>query len=532
MGKLVKLLGSGIGLTSEAIHAARSRSRSRSEQPSSSAGPSNNTAPPPEYVEVAEHPTAGLGSRGQTEQVVNPGDEKRASKAAEAGYDSDSDSSESEDLEALGQDEAAWELDDMAERVRLPTYDESEATVIAESEDVKVKKEEEMVRELVRKAGSPPHPPRRIPCPVILPQRRPRNKDRGFVRAYAPVLAECGISQEVFLQFLEDWDKASKASPWIDVVFLAAGIVGFVPDVAAQVVSVVVQVVAGTARELQSRSRRNTFLDRVNEDLLMPRGLFAMIMAFKDDIPGQQSGPLYRLSSSIGKTLFASEKLDINQTVTKYSNPDQEISKLRKGLKDIRLTSGQTHGQIELPEAAELVFPDLDRVAEEALEGKGKGKEPGTRDKFKNAGTWVQDYLDRRGQAFYEAEHQGSSLAVPSSDRKTMVSRYNDPNHPANSGSLISLLTGGAVNPAARRQARREARQERRQMKREYKDSRRVARGRAPRGPRRVKRRGQRKTIIKKLMQKDVLYLLVVNLPSQEEVQQSVSQLEHLLAER
>lgn len=112
-----------------------------------------------------------------------------------------------------------------------------------------------------------------------------------------------------------------------------------------------------------------------------------------------------------------------------------------------------------------------------------------------------------------------------------MTSRYNDPNHPVNSGSLISLLTGGAVNPAARRQARREAKQERRQIKREYKDSRRVARGRAPCGPRRVTRKGQRKTIIKKLMQKDVLYLFVVNLPSQEEVQESVAQLEQVMTQ-
>jgi hypothetical protein len=106
----------------------------------------------------------------------------------------------------------------MAERVRLPTYDESEAAAAAEPEDVKVKKEEEMVRDLVRRAGSPPHPPQRIPCPVIIPQRRPRNKDRGFVRAYAPVLGDCGISQEVFLQFLEDWDKASKVGYFCPVL--------------------------------------------------------------------------------------------------------------------------------------------------------------------------------------------------------------------------------------------------------------------------------------------------------------------------
>jgi hypothetical protein len=210
MAKLVKLLGSGIGLTSEAIHAARSRSRS--DQPSSSASASN--AAPPEYVEVTDDTAEELVRSGQAEQVVNAGDEKKSpSKAAEAeGYDSEGDSSESEELEALGQDEAAWELDDMAERVRLPTYDESEAAAAAEPEDVKVKKEEGMVRELVRKAEALPHPPRGIPCPVIIPQRRPRNKDRGFVRAYAPVLTDCGIGQDVFLQFLDNWDRASKVS--------------------------------------------------------------------------------------------------------------------------------------------------------------------------------------------------------------------------------------------------------------------------------------------------------------------------------
>jgi hypothetical protein len=35
--------------------------------------------------------------------------------------------------------------------------------------------------------------------------------------------------------------------------------------------------------------------------------------------------------------------------------------------------------------------------------------------------------------------------------------------------------------------------------------------------------------MIKKLMQKDVLYLMVVNLPSQEETRESVAQLEHMI---
>ncbi|KAK7738344.1 hypothetical protein SLS53_006155 [Cytospora paraplurivora] len=549
MGIIVKLIGSGIGLASEAIHDYRARSRSQSGQPISPdpAVPSSSRslAPPPweappEYVEVDDNATADeLVRSGRAQRVTDYG---RVSPSA-AGYrdDDDDDSSSDEDSENVqAGDEAAWELDDMAERV-APRSDEPGTGAAgegeSESEEATIKKEERMIREMLRMAGPPPQPPRRVPCPVIIPQRRPRNKDRGFVRAYAPVLDECGVGQDVFLKFLKDWLAASKTDPWIDVLFIAAGVVGMVPEVAAQVVGTVVQVAAGTAKELQSRTRRNTFLDRVNQELFMPRGLYAMIMAFKDVVPGEQPrGPLSKLAGAVGKQLFSSQRLDINQTVAKYSKPDSELTKTKKGLQNIRLFSGKTYGEIELPEAAELVYPDLDRAAQADLEQEGNGKGAETEkimDKWKGAGKWVQDYLDRKAQASWEREHQGSALTVPSSARPGFASRYSDPNHPANSGSLISLLTGGAVNPAARRQERRAAKWAGRDAKREYRDQRRMARGKAPRGPRqtRLKPNGKRKKngIIKKILQQDVLYLLIVNLPTEEEVQESVANLERVM---
>lgn len=174
---------------------------------------------------------------------------------------------------------------------------------------------------------------------------------------------------------------------------------------ATQIVSTVVQVVAGTAKELQSRSRRNTFLDRVNQGLFMPRGLYAMVMAFKDEVPGQQPrGPLSKLANATGKAMFSAERLDINQTVTEYSKSDTEMSKMKKGLQNMRLVSGKTRGEIELPESAPLVFPGLDRAADLDLQQQDNGKEvvnESTKEKWKNAGKWVQDYLDRRAQATY-----------------------------------------------------------------------------------------------------------------------------------
>lgn len=229
MGIIVKVFGGSLGLASEAIHDYRARSRShtgRSPSPNPAVPTSSRSGPalhdsdaPPEYVEVADEATAEEWVRsGKAERIVGSTDDKksRGSKAAEAGYGDDDDSSSDDDSEfvELG-DEAAWELDDMAERVAPPSYADSEAvTADAEgaSEEAKVKKQQQMIRDMVRLAGPPPHPVQRLPCSVIIPQRRPGKKDRGFVRAYAPVLEDSGVGQDVFLKFLEDWFVASKVS--------------------------------------------------------------------------------------------------------------------------------------------------------------------------------------------------------------------------------------------------------------------------------------------------------------------------------
>lgn len=186
------------------------------------------------------------------------------------------------------------------------------------------------------------------------------------------------------------------------MVYVAAGIVGFVPSATAAIVSAVVQVIAGTARELQMRHRSNGFLDRVNQELLMPRGLYGMVMAFKDKVPGQQQGLLSTISSSLGMTLFATQSVSIDETVAKQSNPDPNTSKFKRGLNDIRLVSGKTRGEIELPEAAALVYPDLDKMAAQAVEAANGGKQAtGIREKLQGAGEWVNDYMDRRAHTFY-----------------------------------------------------------------------------------------------------------------------------------
>jgi hypothetical protein len=199
-----------------------------------------------------------------------------------------------------------------------------------------------------------------------------------------------------------------------------------VPDIAAQVVGTVVQIAAGTAREIQMRSRSNAYLDLVNQQIFMPRGLFAMVMAFKDDVSGQQRGPLSRVARSVG-TLVAAEKLDINQTVAKFSNPDPNLSGMRRNMQNLRVASGTTVGQLELPQAADLVYPDLDRAVKQNLEtdANGKGKSA-FKDKMSGGMSWMQDYLDRRERALYVSKCSSFVMSSPHVVRQARSTPLNE----------------------------------------------------------------------------------------------------------
>ena len=124
-----------------------------------------------------------------------------------------------------------------------------------------------------------------LPYPVILPQRRPNDKSRGFVRAYAPDLGKYkGIDEPTFLGFLKDFHKSSQASGIFHIINIAALGAGFAPSLIATAVSVSVKTASRAAEEAHSRYRTNAYLDKANKDLFHPRNLHCMIMTFKPEV--------------------------------------------------------------------------------------------------------------------------------------------------------------------------------------------------------------------------------------------------------
>lgn len=95
----------------------------------------------------------------------------------------------------------------------------------------------------------------KLSVPVILPQRRPKSRSRGFIRAYAPVLQSKGIDEAMFLDFLQTFDQALEASPWINALKFAGIAENFMNPGFGILLTISIQITIKTAEEVQGRVR-------------------------------------------------------------------------------------------------------------------------------------------------------------------------------------------------------------------------------------------------------------------------------------
>ena len=502
MGPVVRLIGSGIGLASEALahrkakkaeaEAAATNASSTIEanesrvyvpQATQSSGSAHQAQQNPHLIEVSDQQAAELVSRGQAVQV---------------GYSENHEPTDAPpSYEEVLYDEEDWELDEAGGE-----HNEAGLSDSVEKPDVR-----EILGQFLERhptVGNLIQDSCRLPCPVVIPQRRPRTKSRGFVKAYAPILEDCGIDQETWMDFLETFHKASQASPIFGGILIAGHLVGYVPSVSAMVASIMIQATTTAAIMVQSRSRTNTFLDDVNERFFRPRGLFVLLIKYKGS-----------------RNRWSSEPFDISHAVATSSVPADAAKKGNVGAKfkhNLQYASGTSHGDMEIPESAPLIYPALDNAAANALaaepilEGdqgdpnKSKAKPPG---KIRRSSNFVDDYLDRRAQAIFHSENPSlAALHTPGAgDSTQFASRYSDPTHPASSGSLVALLTGGKVDPKGRRRMRDQKIKESTGIMPQLG----YARKYQP---------------VRRILQQEVLYMMVVNMPAEEEIQAAKRKME------
>lgn len=152
------------------------------------------------------------------------------------------------------QHEEDWELDEAQDELTEHETGEPENKGGSLSWDI-----DKLVESFIRN-HPPPEPgswsgEARLPYPVILPQRRPSSRKRGFIRAYAPVLEGFGIDQTMFLEFLDTAERAGQARPWMNAINMASFGTAMLPSGISIATSIAVQMAVKTAVEVEGRRR-------------------------------------------------------------------------------------------------------------------------------------------------------------------------------------------------------------------------------------------------------------------------------------
>ena len=396
MGRVVKIIVTPIGLVSEAIHARRDKRRP-SEALEQDIG--NQTTAVPNSGDQVERKESAY-----VEVPPEVADELIASGQAEAA-DTEAPTHELVEDEGMGRDEADWALDEAA------AEGEDEEPTVNNDDDVKNSKTQD--------SAATKKSTRKLPFPVILPQRRPGTKTRGFVRAYPPILEESGVSQNAFLGFLKDLHKAAQASPIFDVVMIATALASAYPDPVIGLGIQAVQVAVGIGQEIQERYRTNRFLTQANKEFFIPKGLYAMIVTYKTGGSEQPEVGVERID--LGATAVAKYggdvRADASVAESGYSEKADVLGDVKEKMKQFRVASGETHGEAEMPvTCAPLIFPALDAVAaaSPAVEGERNSEGVGSniKAKSKSASKFVNGYYDRRAQASYVCTCQTASFSL------------------------------------------------------------------------------------------------------------------------
>ena len=411
IGRIVKLIVTPIGLVSEAVHNQKEKKeRSESQSNVSSTAESNAegrkeipqaqnvSSPPgdegcdpsPVYVEVSDDQANELIA---TQQAV-PADGKVATHELVR---------EDAEIDGIERDEADWVLDEVASDTEEKANPKDDSPLEHNSDLVQDKgtgkgkgkgnssKDQETYQKL--------------PFPVILPQRRPGTKARGFIRAYAPALGIPGIDQKIFLTFLKDFHQAAQASPIFDVIMIATAIAGAYPDIMVGLAIQAVQIAAAIGQEVQERWRTNKFLDQANRDIFIPKGLIALIVTYRHGDSEQTE--IGTKTVDIGASAVAKYGAAFSATTDAEEGTQEKKGKLdetKEKMRGFRIASGETHGEAELPvTCAPLIFPALDAAAAGSANdsGPGEGVMNSIKTNSKSASKFVSNYLDRRAQATY-----------------------------------------------------------------------------------------------------------------------------------
>ena len=278
----------------------------------------------------------------------------------------------------------------------------------------------------------------KIELPVVLPQRRPNRRGRGFIRAYSPVLAEVGIAQDMFLDFIDDFNKILEPNPWLNAINVVGLAANAIPDVLiSTLIGLALDSATDAAMEASSRGQSNTFLNYINRDFFLPCGLIAFVAIWDSEAVEQD-----RMATNVDYSEHTGGILstgDYGQTLKDVMNRKRTAGDVKEDFqRQIDCSLKPATGTFDWLDPAPLIFPSAKETATVLRVNKdGKPKNA-----FDRGEIWLDSFMDRRSQAKWNEKYPNAP-GVSLMPQHEFSSRYADPNHAASTGDPVAFLTGG-----------------------------------------------------------------------------------------
>ena len=246
----VRSIAGGIGLASESIKAHRQSKSDGTGNGSTSCMNSEGDNILDHDVEAFDGPPQRCPRSPESNASRDQCPDEKAGRDRypdkQAGCDQSPDENADGELEDDLEDE--WNLDDAQDEIIRESSENGPVPTVGELEDT-------FLRNYPLPKNDKRTPTGKLALPVALPQRRPKDRSRGFIRAYAPVLENCGIDQVTWLAFLDAFQKSSAANPWLNAINMASFATMALPHGIAMAVGYAIQQVTKIAIELQARER-------------------------------------------------------------------------------------------------------------------------------------------------------------------------------------------------------------------------------------------------------------------------------------
>jgi hypothetical protein len=198
-------------------------------------------------------------------------------------------------------------------------------------------------------------PPSRNPIYAHQPNHKPLSKPIAipavnkkfaapFLRAYPPVLAHHGISEADFLPLLDKLNQVIAASPPLQVLGLAAGVVGFVPLATAQIVSASVQAASTFATVALSKGRTELYLRELNRDVFEPRGLKVELVRL-DALAKLAGMPVLDGRGKVGRKAYVLGPVEDLEEAETVSSQERRLKVLEPWVQPLKVEELPTVGQ-------------------------------------------------------------------------------------------------------------------------------------------------------------------------------------------